>query len=465
MSDNTPQIGNLAPVDPQQRPLSSARPGPTLGEKLRNMRTQSAARLAAKKAASRTSNTPLQSSTAPYTPNSALQAANSITQRSKSPSLIPQRPSSEPVGDSRLEVRTVDVPLHPRATQMDSYTPSRPSKLALHREISQVQGTKAFDMPRLGHMEFVVPLPAPASVRDQYVAMINHVGKDIQRFHESESPDTELVSRIESFLREITNVTTHTDLVDDTVSDEGMLAADLAVWAKIRSSKFEFLDCLIDRMRDRDEHVAIIAQRGRLLDIIETFLRGKHVGFDRPDILARSDPKETKGRLHISIIASGEEESSALPKLADLVIAFDGSFNAKEAQVLALRSHMLNVGQLSPVVHLLIYSSAEHIRMCLPESIAGIERLKLLVSCVTFAREQVGELQPEESTVDACAEEVSIFVESKLNADHWTLPAIKPIEIDGIAWDSSQDMVSTTQLEPQSFDLEPTIVSNKRSLV
>ena len=462
MSDKTPPSNSLALTEPQQPPLPNMRPGPTLGEKLRNMRAQSAAKLAAKKAASRAS---LQSSSALYTSSSALQPSAPITQRSQSPSLIPQRTSSEPMGDSRLDVRAVDVPLHPRATQTDTYLPSRPSKLAMHREISQVQGTKAFDMPRLGRMEFVVPLPAPASVRDQYVAMINHVGKDIQRFNEYENPDVELIVKMENFIREITNVTTHTDLVDDTVGNEDMLAADLAVWAKIRSSKFEFLDRIIEYMRDCDEHIAIVARGGRLLDILETFLKGKHISFDRPDILSRSDVKETKGRLHISIITSGEEEFSTVPKAADLVIAFDGSFNADEAQIHALRNHMVNVGQLSPVVHLLIYSSAEHIQKCLPEAITGVERLKLLVSCITFAREQVGELRPEESTVDACAEEVSIFVKSKLNSDHWTVPNIKPIEIDGITWDSSQDVISRTQSEPRSFDYEPSTVSSKRSLV
>ena len=429
MSDKSAISSALRPSQPRQ--FSSSPGGPSIREKLRSMRAATNAII-----------------DSPRT----VRQISPVVRSTKSPSLIPQPTPKEPVGDSRLEVQSMEIPLPLRDSHTDGSVPIHPSNLSLHKEMSQVQVTKALDSPRLGDMEFIIPLAAPARVRDQYVHTINHHRKVIMEFANTKLVNEELLEKIKGLLKSLDNISIHLDLENDSINtQQNVSSEDEAIWAKSCSGKFQFLDHLITHMRHQDEHIAIVAQGGRLLDIIEGFLKGVRVAYNRPDILAQSDPKTTKGRLHFSLIASGEEESSALLTAASLVIAFDGSFNAGEDQIIALRSHMLNIGQLAPVIYLIIYASSEHIERCIPSSIVGMERLSAMVSCVAHARQEVGELLPEEFAPADAAEEVMEFVKAGGLSGQWVLPSIRPLEIEGVELvDSSQDQNGTTQSDTQA---------------
>ena len=415
---------------PPSRLLPTAPVPMSFREKLRSMRAATAATSAARR---------------------ATLEASPVPQGTKSPSVIPQPPSQEPWRDSRLEIQTVEIPLPLRSPQIDTYAPLQPSKLAMHKEVSQTRVSKALDSPRLGANEFVVPLPAVARVRDQYVEQIGHYRKSIQRFAEAEVVDEAQIQEMQNFLTSLNNVSVHIDLDNDTTLTQEDIPPEHAMeWATASSAKFLFLKHLISTLLYHDEHIAIVAHGDRLLDIIETFLKAMRVAYSRPDISIESDPKNTEGRLHISLFASGVEGPTLSSKATSLILAFDYSVSAKDPQVVALRTQKPNAGQLTPIVHLLVYASSEHIERSMPDRFTGLERMKAVVNCVTQAREVAGELLPTEAKPAAAAEEVAAFVEAGGLEDQWTLPCIRPIEINYELVEASQDQTSTTRSDSQT---------------
>ena len=347
-------------------------------------------------------------------------------------------PSITPI-DSRIGTRPlevpVEVPLPVRGSQNDAHTPTHPSKLSFHEEMASIsQVTGSLYPVDLGRMEFAVPLAMSSRVRDQYLATMN-VNVDLIHSIEHTAPNLisdDTLMEANEMLAQLDRVSIHTDLDDPSTSHQkDATVENLAEWAKINSEKFEFLNkLLLEQALNDQAHFAIIARSGRLLDIVEDFLRGMHVAYHRPDTYMRSDPSTTKGRIEVSLIASGKEGSSVLPKAADLVIALDGSFSAQDPQVQTLRKHISNVGQLAPVVHLLIYKSAEHIEKCIPREMDPIERTRRIISCLTQVGEEVGQIQGDQLPTSHVAEEVAALTRQwGGNEYYWdSLPKVGPIE-------------------------------------
>ena len=360
-------------------------------------------------------------------------AASKTVDGSKSPSLIPEPTHLEDVGDSRLDIATVDIPLPQPAYQTDTEVSRQKNFSVAPNGAIPLQIIRELEIPNPGEMEFLVSLPLPTRVRDIYVKTIEEDQDVIKKFLETDVEDDTLVKQIENLLSKVDNISSHIDLNDETTMTQQEAAPEYhAVWAANCSGKFQFLCRLMELLRASDLHIAIVAKGGQLLDIIELFLKGNHFNYSRPDAYSQSNRKEVHGRLEVTLMASGEQESSTLVKFANLVIAFDSSFSSDEAQIKSLRQHMLNVGKLSPVIHLLIYSSVEHITRCIPSSFTGINKLKVLMNCVARTSHLAGELAIDDGIPEESAEEVAHFVQGTLHPDHWTLSRPRNIQIDGL---------------------------------
>ncbi len=440
----------------QTATVAAASSGGSMREKMKNMRAASAAIFAANTATFKVS---------------VEQSQSPRPDIERTPSVIPEKSKTPEAPESRLEVQPmevpVEVPLPMRISQPDLHTPNQPSKLSFHREMSYSQTITTLNPVHLGEMEFVIPLSMNTRVRDQYVSTINYYRQAIEDFMKDEIPDEGLTEQVRAMLRRVNQVTTHVDLDNgESMTEQQTSTEDEAIWAENCSAKFQFLRHLFDCIRDLDLHVAVVARSGRLLDIIETFLKGRYVAYNRPDTLTRSDPRVARGRMEVSLIASGEEGAATLPKAANLIVALDGSFDASDVQVGILRSHLTNVGQLSPIIHLLVYNSAEHIERCLPTSIEPLDRLRKIVSCMTQTRHEVGLLLADEPGSSMAAEEVAAFLEAGGLERDWALPSIRPIE--GIEFlESSQDTESThSDIQPNvEQTAAPAPATLKRALV
>ena len=443
MSD---ELQTLASAAPQSTPLRSMSTGPGLREKLKNMRAASAAEAAARKAN-------LESS--------------SLLRTSKSPSIIPESVSKASTGDSRLEVRKIEVPLPQRASQTGLHTPANPSKLHLHKEISQLPANASLCIPRLGYMEFVVPLPAPSRVKDQYVELLESYRTTIKRFHDDDSMDKGLTGTVQHMLDRLNNITTHIDLDNETtVIQQDVTSSVQVTWAVDSSAKFQFLQQLIRCLYHKSVNIAVVARGGRLLDLLETFLKGLRVEYYRVDTASRlGTVSATTSSLMMTLIPSDYGVPLSMPVPVNLIVAFDTSVDQEINEMHGVRTYHSTDGRVVPVVHLLVYGSAEHISRCLPPSTRGSNVLKMVVECVIRNREEIGNLLPEEHKPVAAADEVAAFVNAGGLEHMWTLPMIRPIDIDMLAL--SQTTCSTTQSETQSTsnDSKVTAVQQKRPMV
>jgi hypothetical protein len=342
---------------------------------------------------------------------------------------------------------------------------SQQSKHDLQDDMSQQSSSSSsFGHPLLGKMEYAIPLPLNPNIVEQYKQTLYNSRQDIESFVQHEvAEDSRMIDDMRAMIVRLIKLTIHSDLDTLTVmTQEQISETDQAQWAKTCSGKFEFLGAFITAARARDIHVVIIASHDKLLDILETFLKAYHAAYVRPDVMRRSD-SAAEGPLRFTLLAT--TDSSSIVSTAALVMAFDESVNTQEPRVTALRAHMLEVGKLSPLIHLLVVNSAEHIEKCLPSSLTGVQRLQALVSCAAQTRHKVGQLPPDMPGPRVAAEEVAASLSLGGRDDQLKLPLMpKLVDVDLLESSSQADSTrSATQQSPVP-DIAPT--SNcKRAMV
>ena len=441
--ENRAPVGSAlhnTPSRPSAGPVASQ----TLREKLKSMRAVSAAESAARRA--------------------NLEAVRG----SKSPSVIPEAASKDSVGDSRLEVRAVDIPLPQRVLRTGLHTPANPSKLYLHKEMSQFQTENALEAPKFGRMEYAISLPLPARVKDQYIQLLEYYKQAIKRYQETDTPDEILVRTMQTLLDRLNNVTTHVDLDNDTTLTQQDVTPEMQViWAIDSSAKFQFLQHLLNHLRGRDRHVVILAKGERLLGLLECFLQGLRVPYSRADMLATSAMSNIQSPLQVSLVAIGGVNAVARLRPASIVIAFDMSFESRDTQVRQFQDYLSSAGRLAPIIHLLVYCSAEHIMKCIPQRNPSLNRLRAIIDCVTKHSEEIGKILPEEYSPAAAAEGVADFLEEGSPEKYWLLPQIRGIDIHSSSTRLGQinKITSHSDTQPTMEDIETISGMVKRPLV
>ncbi|KAI9847954.1 MAG: hypothetical protein M1837_001471 [Sclerophora amabilis] len=437
----SPQLEITSAASMSESQNASARPsGASLKEKLRHLRANSTA---------------ARNADAARSPRST-----------KSPSAIPSGPP-EPY-QARTDVQMSLRPQDPHPT-IEVQEPnnveagSRPASKEVSQQISSLASSAA--SPRQGEMEFLVPLPMNARVRDQYQQTIFNYRADIEEFtHSAGTADPKLRTRMVEMVDHVKKITLHPDLDNrDTLTQQSVPEHEEAKWAEHSSAKFLFLRHLLDELRSEEKHIAILAQPGQLLDILEVFLRANRVLYNRPDKHSRSD-ETAVGPMNVTLLPTGEAGAGIIVSEASAVIAFDTSFSAKDRQAHISRTHMFNVGQLAPVISLIVTNSPEHIELCLPTAWDETRRMQALVSCVAQTRHEVGQLSPDMPYADAAAGLVAIFLTgiAKENVP-WTLPALGGITtLEAITETPFSTQTATRDEATTATDLAST--SNKRAM-
>ncbi|KAL8858553.1 MAG: hypothetical protein Q9178_004847 [Gyalolechia marmorata] len=276
-------------------------------------------------------------------------------------------------------------------------------------------------------------------VRDQYSSIISMYRDAIMKLMDPNSRDQDLMEKITELLTRINRTLQHSDLDAEEILYQSSQPSpeDEATWAEQCSFKFRFLRHFLEEIRHQNMHVSIVAEPGRLLNIIETFLKGRGIFYFRPDGKRSSHPGDqplAHCRCQVSIVPSGPEGMNLNLDPAALVIAFDRSVSAQEPQVKRMRQQEHK--WLVPIVRLVVYKSAEHLAICLPPEIEQFDRIRRIVSGMTQLRHEVGILQPEDMEVSAAAEEVAVALRLGGHHNRWTLPSIRPLSLD--FHDSSQ---------------------------
>ena len=371
----------------------------------------------------------------------------------RSPSRIPERepyqPQEEPsfLGVDPTEMAKVLPP-----PMMASQRPSHPVNDTLSSREDYVAddtlSTQRDIYPRmslnvqnLGPMEFIMPLSMPPRTQREYIDKYRRYDVKLCSFGEGRDVSRGIVEDLNDLLDRIAKITTHLDLeVGGPDSQDEVGVAEEAGYAADVSEKFRFLGYILMLARNLDMHIAVIARPGQLCDFIETTIKAERVDYSRrvgqngQEGLLRFRC-EYGSRLRVSLLASDEEASvyTYNSKKADLIIAFDETYDEENSQVRVLRGPLPKQTRLAPVIRLVVFATLEHINLCLPRTLEPNDRLRKLLYHMVDAEVSVGQLAPgnfRQSPFNPrfCAEQLLEFLTSGANPDTWNLPSIPPIE-------------------------------------
>ena len=348
----------------------------------------------------------------------------------------------------RLEVQpalvSTELPLPMRSSQSVPHTPATPSRLSMHKEASP-SPTVTLKLRNLGKMEFVVPLCMQKRILSQYAETVGYYSAAIKENMTRQSLGEKIIENLNELLGRLAHVATHIGLEGGGPgSQESVRSEQEALYAVSSSEKFKFLGHLFQILKNDNLHIALIARSGPLHDIVELFLKGKGIHYNRPGTFSRSNFGPSSGQLRVSVIPSREEGLPEIRRRADLVIALDESFKAKNQTVINLRTDIDDPKVLAPVIRLIVFSSVEHLDLCLPRTLEPIDRLRQLAFCVFHTQAIVGEIRDHDPDSQKCAEKVASFIRRGCLQNSWALPDIRPIEsIPAMDSDSSLTSLST----------------------
>lgn len=242
-------------------------------------------------------------------------------------------------------------------------------------------------MPLLQPCEFVVPLPIDGRIKHQYIAALREKWKDINDFlHFPKSQ--RLIDSMTDMIKQLNNTVVHTDLGLDGPATQVAPTTEEVEWAQAASSKFAFLGKLISELRDSDHHVVIAARRGPTWDLLKTYLRGKGLNmsvYSDGDYEGNVDGMTQDIEMGYSLLPTEENAMKHVHKDADLIIAFDDSFDASMLPEWC-------TSRFVPVILLLVVNSAEHVGRCIPPDFPEPERLRRLIKAVVHVHKDVGEM-------------------------------------------------------------------------
>lgn len=282
--------------------------------------------------------------------------------------------------------------------------------------------------PILLPREYAIPLHAEGKTQSAYRDIVETKQKAISKYLRRGSSSSTLSSSglvtPKTEANEMAELVGKLDAIVSLVDlgYEGMLTqtsysgSQLAEWAVKASSKFAFVKALIDYVRQSLTwvgDVVIFARTGQTQTLLEHFVStfyerpiqypesGAAVRVNahwHPHLNSRG-PSSSGMRLHL--VAGGQKPRIDLRTGKSLIIAFDNSFDPRSEYVLDLRGADGRAERdlPTPVVHLLVSNSAEHIERCLPVNMPSPQRNRLLVQSILQGYRHLGKFLSEVNEV------------------------------------------------------------------
>lgn len=213
---------------------------------------------------------------------------------------------------------------------------------------------------------------ASSDARNYYCFLpLDDDSKDIYRsVFGSDDPGARNREVIKRKGQQLLDICDHVDLlqgdVEATQATQAMGPETQVDWSVSTSSKFAFLRALIDDSDNISAHVALFV-KPRLLDLLELFLKGSTVRYNRPD--RKSSSGQERAGLRFTLMTTGIGAADLIVDRADLIIAFDSSFDHHKPEIKAAR-RQLHSNEMCPCISLIIPYSLEHI-IRLHKDVAG----------------------------------------------------------------------------------------------
>ena len=365
----------------------------------------------------------------PYNLSAALQAQRVSGTPPIIPSQAPYEVQEEP---SRLHVEP--LVLSPeghrpvRNTHSVPHTPTTPSRLAMHEEVSPLRSL-ALKPIGTGAAEFIVPLAMNGRIMHQYVDTMRYYSGSVLKNSREKIIDQNTAEKISELLDRLSSVTTHIGLEGGGPgSQDEVDPEDEAQYAEISSEKFKFLGHLFNLLKDENMHIYLVAKTNGLADIVRTFLKGKKINHERSGGLEFQTESLNDSKLAVTLLTGEEYWYMTVDRKPDLIIALDWNFDVAETHIATVRAPAIGHDPITPVIRLVVYGSVEHIFCCLPRSLAPAPLNRLLTSLACAAQEVVGRIGESDLPTQAYAEKVAACLIAGDPGALSQLPPVRPIE-------------------------------------
>ncbi|KAF2096293.1 hypothetical protein NA57DRAFT_79059 [Rhizodiscina lignyota] len=290
---------------------------------------------------------------------------------------------------------------------------------------------EARPFPNLGPADHVIALAYRSSAIDAYRKCMHNHRDLFEQFcatlwkpnHPKLPKVLELIDRLENYANhpEVDYAETLTQYDSDPVA--------LAERDEEQSTKFAFLGRFLVALSSTSFHVAIMSKPGRLVNALETYLKNRNIAYRRPD---------TGSTLHnpsitpmVTLLPSSGEDRGTVVAPADVIISFDNNLDLQSAKMKELREHVMNPGQLAPVVFLFVTNTIEHVERCIPSHYQGVERLQQILAKTAWLRADVGKMLRGYPAPDAAADKVAQYLIDKTSNPNVAWPIPQPQVING----------------------------------
>lgn len=388
---------------------------------------------------------------------------------SSHPSAIPPRLLSPALRDARSPSAVPAVEPAPSITQEEMNTSERYETLLPRDKPSTDDsrantGSAAKPTPVQGDLSAIanhriVAIGLAGHQRDQYPQTIEYHKPVLDSFLASGSNSGPQHAEVEVVIERLHRVINHPDLDNvGTFTQYDVEPEQQANWDQKCSMKFCFLGCVVHRLQNENLHIVILVQPGRLSAILETFLKGLKIAHYRANAVRRSEHASTEGNLRVSIIPTSGEGSGVVVTHADLVIAFDHTFKGESRYLQGMRRDPIKVGQVSPLISLVVPYSVEHIERSLT-TVAEEHRLRVMAGSLLRLQNRAGRLYDAQVKVDEAADRISQFLLAN-DSPSWPLTDVELL----VGLESQADNETASSIDTVSEGASKSQASLKRPL-
>jgi hypothetical protein len=285
--------------------------------------------------------------------------------------------------------------------------------------------------PKLPSMQFIVPMPLVPQAGDQYRRTVVYNKVLIENFTAKHSPTPEIVKEAGEFVQTMRNICMHLDLANEEESLSDVLPSQQMTWDRSISSKFQLMASLFEQLQDQKLTIVIFASPGKILDMVEKFVRGHDISFSCPERnLHVSSTKETR-QLQIALLPSKGYELPASGIPADLIIALDHGMDVHQPEIRTMRLHG---SRLAPIIFLTVLNSIDHVDKVMASTWKGASRIQTEVACIAKLRMEAGKLNNNFQAIADVGELIAEFVINSGTEDDWPVVPIGPLA-DNESWD------------------------------
>lgn len=248
--------------------------------------------------------------------------------------------------------------------------------------------------------EYLVALPPPARSRPEMVSLINTHSRDIEAFDNyfmrgpARSPDSKVVVKITAMLENLTELSNlppyHKDLQD--LSQEQWMK-----YARETSSKLAFIYELLNRLRECNMEVIILAAGGQVMEKVEAIV--SQCSFTYRHIQQQDWSKaSTEQGSACKVVLVDTSRRDVQPRLTEnIVVAYDESAESSGLLQLYKTKHLEDQ---CPIIFTLVeVFSLEHINRRLSSAMDPLEKclaqIRCLILLLEYAEDRMSDSVPQ----------------------------------------------------------------------